>query len=134
MTLRDVLSAIPREAMVPAGWVLDGLDQYVADVQLNPNSPAASPPLTDPVDLTVAEVAAHFGRGASTVRTWLLRGDLPGAYRLNGRDWRIPRTAIATMQREQAKRHREKKTLTPRSTGATDLSTWRRHLPSARNA
>lgn len=44
-------------------------------------------------DMTVDEVAAEVGRARSTVRGWLLAGELEG-YKLNGRDWRIPRSAV----------------------------------------
>jgi excisionase family DNA binding protein len=85
------------------------------------------------VDLTVEEVAAHFGKGTSTVRTWLGRGELPGAYRLHGREWRIPRSAIETLQRAEAKRQAsaaEPAKMPP----AVDLSDWRRHLPAKKGA
>lgn len=44
-------------------------------------------------DLTVEEVAEKVGRAVSTVRTWLIAGDLRG-YKLNGKSWRIPQTAL----------------------------------------
>lgn len=46
------------------------------------------------VDLTVAGVAEKLGRRPSTVRAWCERGELPGAYKLRGREWRIPRSAL----------------------------------------
>jgi hypothetical protein len=46
------------------------------------------------VDLTVAELAARFHRAASTVRQWCERGRFEGAYKLNGRDWRVPLVAL----------------------------------------
>jgi hypothetical protein len=45
-------------------------------------------------DLTVAELAAWFHRSASTVRDWCEHGRFEGAYKLNGRDWRIPQTGV----------------------------------------
>lgn len=45
-------------------------------------------------DLTVPELAAELDRAESTVRGWLNAGDIPQAYKLNGREWRVPRTAV----------------------------------------
>lgn len=45
-------------------------------------------------DLTVAELAARFHRAASTVRQWCERGRFDAAYKLNGRDWRVPPAAV----------------------------------------
>jgi excisionase family DNA binding protein len=45
-------------------------------------------------DLTVAELATRFHRSASTVRDWCEHGRFEGAYKLNGRDWRIPLAAL----------------------------------------
>ena len=44
-------------------------------------------------DLTVEEVADETHRAPSTVRGWLLSGALRG-FKLNNRDWRVPRTAL----------------------------------------
>lgn len=45
-------------------------------------------------DFTVAQLAERLGRKPSTVRGWCDSGELPGAYRLNGREWRIPPAVI----------------------------------------
>lgn len=52
-------------------------------------------------DQTVAELAARFHRSASTVRDWCEHGRFEGAYKLNGRDWRIPLTAVDAFLAEQ---------------------------------
>ena len=60
-------------------------------------------------ELTVAQFAKRLGRKPSTVRGWCERGALQGAYRLNGREWRIPPAAVETFiasQRPNAKRRR----------------------------
>jgi excisionase family DNA binding protein len=44
-------------------------------------------------DLTVTDVAEEVGRASSTVRGWLIAGALRG-YKLNSRDWRVPRSAL----------------------------------------
>lgn len=44
-------------------------------------------------DLRVSEVAEETCRAPSTVRSWLISGHLWG-YKLQGRDWRVPRSAL----------------------------------------
>lgn len=53
------------------------------------------------VDLTAATVGKLFGRDESVVRGWCRAGLLPGAYRFNRREWRIPRSAVVAMQRSE---------------------------------
>jgi excisionase family DNA binding protein len=50
-------------------------------------------PDTFVADLRVEEVADVVGRSPSTVRGWLIAGSLRG-YKLNRRDWRVPRSAL----------------------------------------
>lgn len=50
------------------------------------------------VDLTVAEAGSILGRAPSTIRTWAGQGRLVGAYRLAGREWRIPRAALRSLR------------------------------------
>ena len=45
-------------------------------------------------DMTLEQVASEVGRATSTVRTWCNSERLTGAYRLCGRDWRIPQAAL----------------------------------------
>jgi len=52
-------------------------------------------------DLTVEEVAKETGRAPSTVRDWLISGALCG-YKLNGRDWRVARSALRQYLEAQA--------------------------------
>jgi excisionase family DNA binding protein len=49
---------------------------------------------TPQADLTVGELAARLHRAASTVREWCEHGRFAGAYKLNGRDWRVPLAAL----------------------------------------
>lgn len=51
-------------------------------------------------DYTVKELAAMFGRAPSTIRSWLEVGRISGAYRLNGREWRIPQASLDGFLRE----------------------------------
>ena len=76
---------------------------------------------TGPRDLTVEEVATATGRASSTVRGWLLAGDLPG-YKLNGRDWRVRRSALRTYVGDQ--RHLPNQLGTRQDN--EDISAWRR--------
>ncbi len=72
-------------------------------------------------DLTVEEVADQTSRAPSTVRGWLISGPLRG-YKLNGRDWRVPRAALEEYLDTQTKQT----SATPRDTGDVDIRAWRR--------
>src|SRR3989442_14136397 len=52
-------------------------------------------------DFTVAELAARFHRSASTVRDWCEHGRFESAYKLNGRDWRVPVSSLDAFLAEQ---------------------------------
>ena len=74
-------------------------------------------------DLTLSDVASRVGRALSTVRGWCSSGRLLGAYRLNGRDWRVPAAALDAFLRGQEERRARPARGTSRT---TDLSAWRR--------
>ena len=57
---------------------------------------AARTPDVEP-DMTVEDVASLFDRSPVTVREWCRDGKLR-AYRLNGREYRIPAEAVAEFQ------------------------------------
>lgn len=112
------LEAMPDGALVPVEWV----KELVADLDTRG---AAG------LGLTVREVAEAADRAPSTVRTWCADGRLPGARRLRGREWRIPRTALqALLEGETSERPSTADRLeVPRG----GLSAWRRcACPSAR--
>jgi hypothetical protein len=103
---------------IPAGWLLEAL----GDAEQRAITPAI---IT--IDLTLAEVAAKFGRKSpSTVRLWCEKGWLPGAYRLHGREWRVPLAAVGALQ----ERHRERgRRLAPQASpppATGSLSDWRK--------
>lgn len=77
------------------------------------------------VDLTVAEVARLLGRAPGTVRGWCASGDLEGAYRFNGREWRIPPEAVALLQRKQARVDTALNHRSTRDAPEADLNAWR---------
>jgi excisionase family DNA binding protein len=124
MSLRDAVAALvaaaPTDATIPVRWLAEQLEADSAGVVVVVDSRLS-------VDLTVDELAARLNRGASTIRTWLANGDLPGAYRNHGREWRIPVAAVDAMQRAEATRHA--KPAAPAAPAAAELSDWRQHLP-----
>ena len=76
---------------------------------------------TAPRDLTVEDVAKQTGRAPSTVRGWLIAGDLRG-YKLNGRDWRVPPRAL----REYLDGQRSENVPKKGKGQPVDISAWRR--------
>ena len=70
-------------------------------------------------DLTVVKVADETNRAPSTVRGWLISGALRG-YKLNDRDWRVPRAAL----REYLEAPSRQTSATPRETGDVDIRAW----------
>ena len=86
--LGRALEPLPDEAQVPVRWVRGLLGEcLVADVI---------------VDLTLQQVAEKVGRASSTVRGWCASGELR-AYRLNGREWRVPLAALTEFFERQRK-------------------------------
>lgn len=76
----------------------------------------------DPLaDLTVQEAAVELRRAPSTVRGWLGSGALRG-YRLNGREWHVPRAAVREYLEAQRNGNRQ---VTKRNGKAADLSAWK---------
>jgi hypothetical protein len=94
-SLRTALAAMPPGALVPRDWLLE---------QLSDPPPATSGPSSTPsplVDLTIGELGRLFGKQPSTVRAWVERGDFPGAYKLHGKEWRVPVSAVNAFQDRQ---------------------------------
>ncbi|HVH67002.1 MAG TPA: helix-turn-helix domain-containing protein [Gemmatimonadales bacterium] len=65
-------------------------------------------------DVTIAQLAARFYRSPSTIRGWCECGRFQGAYKLNGRDWRVPVAGVDAFLAEQRGRVR-----------VTQLDAWR---------
>jgi helix-turn-helix protein len=120
--LRALAEALPAGSAVPVPreWLLDLLAGSAA-----PTAPAVSS--AAPADFTVAELAARFGRKPSTVRGWLDRELIPGAYRFHGREWRVPATALAAFEARQRPASEPGRIVAPRvtRTPTVDLSAWR---------
>ncbi len=82
---------IPREVVVE--WLTaDSIEDAPVDAQ-------------ERDELTAAEWAALEHRSPGTVCAWLAAGLVPGAYKLNGREWRVPRAGIVAFKTEQARQH-----------------------------
>jgi hypothetical protein len=54
-------------------------------------------------DLTVAEFGILMGRSSVTATTWCASGQVPGAYKLQGRAWRIPRASVQRFKEQQSR-------------------------------
>jgi len=108
-SLRTALTAMPPGTLVPRDWVLEGLSEDIPGVPT-----VEAPALPARVDLTIRDLAQLFGKQPSTVRAWVERGDFPGAYKLHGKEWRVPVTAVDAFQNRQR-----------RAKCDTRLSAWR---------
>ncbi len=116
------LQALPPGSLVPRDWILGRLADH-------PPAPGAPFPVPAPaVDLTVDNLATLFGKRPSTVRAWIERGDFPGAYKLHGKEWRVPPSALDAFQQTQRAWSAK-----PQAGVKVDLSAWRatRRSPSS---
>ena len=121
MTLRDRLRLL-LEAVPPGGSVMlprDAVAEWLEDDE--GVSPHDGPGLV--ADYTCEQIAAQLGRTAACVRAWCRAGHLAGAYRLNGREWRIPPAGLRAYL--DAERNGRRKMHTRRRGGAVDLASWR---------
>jgi hypothetical protein len=100
---------MPPGTLVPRDWVLERLSEDIPDV---PAVETPAPPAR--VDLTIRDLARLFGKQPSTVRAWVERGDFPGAYKLHGKEWRVPVSSVEAFQKRQQG-----------ATSDTRLSAWR---------
>jgi transposase len=82
---------MPPGTLVPRDWLLDQLSE----------AGAADARSTALVDLTIRDLATMFGRRPSTVRAWVERGDFAGAYKLHGKEWRVPAESVRHFQEQQ---------------------------------
>jgi len=107
---------MPPGTLVPRDWVLEQVSED------SPGVPAVETPAPPArVDLTIRDLAHLFGKKSSTVRAWVERGDFPGAYKLHGKEWRIPASSVEAFQdrqRDAARRGRH-------AVSPSGLSEWR---------
>ncbi len=75
---------------------------------------------TSAQELTVDEVAEQMRKAPSTVRGWLISGDLRG-YKLNNREWRMPRSALRDYIARQAETGHQ-----ATETAEVDIAEWRK--------
>jgi excisionase family DNA binding protein len=108
--LATILDALPDDALVPVWWLRRQLE-LAAGTRADEIV----------VDFSCAEVAEQLGRTPGTIRGWCARGEIPGAYRLNTREWRIPRAGLRSYLDQQSERRRDRD-----PAGPVDLGSWRR--------
>ncbi len=114
--LRRLAEALPAGSAVPVPreWLLELLGAERAEAA---------------ADLTVPQIAERFGRSASTVRWWIESDRFPGAYRLRGREWRVPPAALAAFEaaeRDTATAKPRPVPAGPRRAAVVDLGDWRK--------
>jgi excisionase family DNA binding protein len=108
--IRQLMAALPSDG---AAVVLTRRD-LAALVEDSPSPPAHTR------DLSVEDVAEEVGRAPSTVRGWLIAGELQG-YKLNRRDWRVTRKSLREYLEAQAQPP------DPEPSGeAVDIGAWRK--------
>lgn len=121
MTLRERLNRI-IEPLPPGASVLlprECIEEWLA----GEDTPSAPTPEQVVIDLTIKQVASLMGKKESTVRGWLQAGEIEGAYKLHGREWRIPHDALRKFQERQRQRSVSKPP--QRRAMAPDLGAWR---------
>ena len=117
--LRSWLSTLAdAHALVPASEVLERLPATTAE-GLGVDGLAA---------LDVHAAGEVLGRSASTVRDYCRRELLPGAYRQQGREWRIPVASVKAFQVEEAKP--KQANVAAKRLVDDDLSSWRKEIQS----
>jgi len=120
--LAALLEELPGDALLPASWIREQLAEEPRE------GTAANAGDTLPSDLTVKRFGAAFGKSASTARLWCERGQVPGAWKLNGRELRIPAGSIELYRRAQGA---PAVSTVPPEPG--DLADWRRRRKTGRS-
>lgn len=116
MTLRDIIRELPDEALVPVGWVRPLVAETAASAGDD----------HELADLTAPDVARILERAPSTIRGWCASGAIEGAYRLRGREWRIPRDALRRYQDAERQQRRTGEPTQAFRRREVDLSSWRK--------
>jgi hypothetical protein len=76
-------------------------------------------------DLTVDDLCQRFDRKPSAVRAWLEAGRLPGAYKLNGREWRVPPAVLEAFEVAQRAGQGSGRAERQEEGGGANLGAWR---------
>lgn len=82
--------------------------------------------------LTLGDVAEIAGRSVSTIRSWCNSGQIAGAFRLQGRDWRIPAADLQRFIERQQSAEYELPTV--HDAGSVDIEGWQKHFPPDKGA
>ena len=116
--LRTIVDALPPDASVTfsVAWLTALLDA-------EGDSPGTTGRL-----LTLEQAGEIMARSPGTVRTWANGGQLPGAFKLNNRTWRIPESALQRFIAQQQSGEHEPPTVG--SSESVDLGAWRKHAKS----
>ena len=120
--LRDLIDAAGADELADVLGELERARVIVLRRFLNGDDSALEPEVS--VDLTVPQVSEMFGRHPNSIRDWLQSGRLRG-YKLNGREWRIPRSSVEEFQRRQRLRD-DSATPALGKARPRKLSDWRR--------
>ena len=113
-----MLADLPGDGLLPVSWLREQLAR-----------PAGSDEGLSLSDLTVEQAAKEIGRARSTVRTWCNSGALEGAYRLRGREWRIPPVGVRRFLDAQ----RNGKRATGGDQAQREMDSWRGEMGAARD-
>ena len=122
--LRRVVDLIPPggAVTVPRDWLLSLLESA------NGVATGADTARAEGM-LTLVEVARRYTRSTSTVRGWCEAGLLPGAFRLRGRAWRIPASALGLFEAQLSPTFRTSPEAAPRSLGPDQsIAEWRNRV------
>ena len=115
--LRTLAAGLPPGASVTLSG--DWLREQLA-ATAGPSVPAPAD------DQSIVQLAVRFGRAPSTVRAWLEAGRFPGAYKLRGRDWRVPPAGVASfLESERAVRPGGAPRVRP-ARGTANIGDWRK--------
>lgn len=126
--LRSMVEALPPGAGVslPADWLRSQLEAE--------DSPREDRATTEERgDLDVHAIAELAGRSPSTVRGWFYQGLFaPDAYKANGVDWRLPRSAWDAAQGRIRKGtfYPKRESVKPGQAKPARLDGWRDDLPN----
>lgn len=127
MTLRERLERL-LEDLPPGGSVT--LTRSSLEELLESSTEAPAPREKTIGDLTVQDLAEELDRSESTVRGWCADGLIEGAYKLRGREWRIPRAAARRFLKREANGEKVRPTRVLSRGQEVSLGDWREHRSS----